>query len=45
MHDGLSLTRNEAILRHAGEAGSVIFNYRSLSTADKNALITFLNSL
>jgi len=45
MHDGLSLTRNEAILRHAGEAGSVIFNYRSLSTADKSALITFLNSL
>jgi CxxC motif-containing protein (DUF1111 family) len=45
MHDGESLTRNEAILRHAGEAGPVIFNYRNLSSADKNALITFLNSL
>ena len=45
MHDGLSLSRNEAILRHAGEAAPVIFNYRVLSVADKNALITFLNSL
>ena len=45
MHDGTSLTRNEAILRHAGEAGPVIFNYRNLAAADKDALITFLNSL
>ena len=45
MHDGGSLTRNEAILRHAGEAGTVIFNYRNLSATDKNALITFLNTL
>ena len=45
MHDGESLTRNEAILRHAGEATSVINNYRNLSTTQKNQLITFLNSL
>jgi CxxC motif-containing protein (DUF1111 family) len=45
MHDGESLTRNEAILRHAGEATSVINNYRNLSDANKNRLITFLNSL
>ena len=45
MHDGESLTRNEAILRHAGEASFVINNYRSLSTTQKNQLITFLNSL
>ena len=45
MHDGESLSRNEAILRHAGEAVLVIFNYRNLSAVDKNALITFLNSL
>jgi CxxC motif-containing protein (DUF1111 family) len=45
MHDGESLTRNEAILRHAGEATSVINNYRALSTAQKNQLVTFLNSL
>jgi CxxC motif-containing protein (DUF1111 family) len=45
MHDGASLTRNEAVLRHAGEATSVINSYRNLSTTQKNQLITFLNSL
>jgi CxxC motif-containing protein (DUF1111 family) len=45
MHDGESLTRNEAILRHAGEATPVINNYRNLSTTQKNQLVTFLNSL
>ncbi|HZS45280.1 MAG TPA: di-heme oxidoredictase family protein [Blastocatellia bacterium] len=45
MHDGESLTRNDAILRHAGEATQVINNYRSLSTTQKNQLIAFLNSL
>jgi len=45
MHDGESLTRNEAILRHAGQATSVINNYNALSTTNKNRLIAFLNSL
>jgi CxxC motif-containing protein (DUF1111 family) len=45
MHDLLSFTRNDAILRHAGEATAVINNYRSLSTAQKNQLLTFLDSL
>ncbi|HYW72848.1 MAG TPA: di-heme oxidoredictase family protein [Pyrinomonadaceae bacterium] len=45
MHDGLNYTRNEAILRHAGEANGVINNYRNLSTTQKNQLIDFLNSL
>jgi len=45
MHDGENYTRNEAILRHAGEATSVINSYRSLSTAQKNQLVAFLNSL
>jgi len=45
MHDGQSLTRNEAILRHAGEATGVINNYRALTTTQQNQLITFLNSL
>ena len=45
MHDGETLTRNEAILRHAGEATSVINNYRALGNNQKNQLITFLNSL
>lgn len=45
MHDGETLTRNEAILRHAGQATAVINNYILLSTTQKNQLITFLNSL
>jgi CxxC motif-containing protein (DUF1111 family) len=45
MHDGESLTRNDAILRHAGESTFVINNYRNLTTMQKNQLITFLNAL
>jgi CxxC motif-containing protein (DUF1111 family) len=45
MHDGFTLTRNEAILRHSGEAIGVINNYRALSDLQKNQLIVFLNSL
>jgi len=45
MHDGESLLRNDAILRHAGEATFVINNYRNLTNAQKNQLIAFLNSL
>ena len=45
MHDGESLTRNDAILRHAGQATGVINNYRNLSTTSKNRLVAFLNSL
>jgi CxxC motif-containing protein (DUF1111 family) len=45
MHDGESLTRSEAILRHAGEATAVINNYRALSVTQRNQIATFLNSL
>jgi len=45
MHDGDTVNRNEAILRHAGEAAGVINNYQLLSTTQKNQLIKFLNSL
>jgi CxxC motif-containing protein (DUF1111 family) len=45
MHDGENVTRNNAILRHTNEAEPVIQNYISLSTTQKNQLITFLNSL
>ncbi|HXZ81099.1 MAG TPA: di-heme oxidoredictase family protein [Terriglobales bacterium] len=45
MHDGGSLTRSDAILRHAGEASGVINNYRGLSPHQKNQLLTFLDSL
>src|SRR6185312_1203090 len=40
MHDLLSATRQDAILRHAGEASGVINNYRSLTLQQKNQLIT-----
>ncbi len=45
MHDGLSFTRDEAILRHAGQAKPVIDAYRALNAQDKAALLAFLNSL
>lgn len=45
MHDGLSLTFNEAILRHSGEALQVRLRYQALSADDKRKLITFLESL
>ena len=45
MHDLLSFTRNDAILRHGGEATGVVNSYRALSTAQKNQLMVFLNSL
>jgi CxxC motif-containing protein (DUF1111 family) len=45
MHDGATVTRTDAILRHAGEATFVINNFVNLTTTNKNRLITFLNSL
>jgi CxxC motif-containing protein (DUF1111 family) len=45
MHDGQSLSFNNAILRHGGEASMVINSYRRLSDTQRNQLITFLRSL
>jgi CxxC motif-containing protein (DUF1111 family) len=45
MHDGESLTFNEAILRHAGEATQVRNRYAALLPAQKRKLISFLESL
>jgi CxxC motif-containing protein (DUF1111 family) len=45
MHDGESVTRLDAILRHGGEASFVISNFRFLSVSQKAQLLTFLNSL
>ena len=45
MHDLLSMTRNDAIMRHGGEAEAVINRYRFLSISQKSQLIAFLNSL
>jgi CxxC motif-containing protein (DUF1111 family) len=45
MHDGLSFTRQEAILRHAGQAAEVTSRYKALSGGAQAALVAFLNSL
>jgi CxxC motif-containing protein (DUF1111 family) len=45
MHDGLSLTRTDAIRRHAGEATDVISQYQALSAAERKQLLAFLESL
>ena len=45
MHDGLSLSFNEAILRHGGEANFVINKYTHLGELERKQLITFLKSL
>jgi len=45
MHDGESLTFNEAIVRHAGEAAAVVGRYQLLSATQKRQVITFLESL
>jgi CxxC motif-containing protein (DUF1111 family) len=45
MHDGLTFTREEAILRHAGQAATVTTRYQALSSTDKSNLVAFLNSL
>jgi CxxC motif-containing protein (DUF1111 family) len=45
MHDLKSLTLENAIERHGGEAEHVRNRFRELSAEDKQALFTFLNSL
>jgi CxxC motif-containing protein (DUF1111 family) len=45
MHDGLSLTFTDAILRHAGEATGVTNSFRSLSGTQRNQIIVFLQSM
>jgi CxxC motif-containing protein (DUF1111 family) len=46
MHDGLTFTFNDAILRHAGVGGGFSRNfYQALSPADKANLVAFLRSL
>jgi CxxC motif-containing protein (DUF1111 family) len=45
MHDGLTFTREEAILRHAGQASAVTSRYKALSSTDQANLVAFLNSL
>jgi CxxC motif-containing protein (DUF1111 family) len=45
MHDGASVTLNDAIRRHRGEAVEVTGRYERLSDAEQEALLTFLRSL
>jgi CxxC motif-containing protein (DUF1111 family) len=45
MHDGLSLTFEDAILRHRGEAGEVTESFFFLSPYQRKQLLTFLGSL
>jgi len=45
MHDVLSFTFQEAIRRHGGQAAGVRSAYNALSTAEKNQLLAFLDSL
>jgi len=45
MHDLKSLTLDDAIQRHGGEAEQARDHFRELSTEEKQLLFTFLNSL
>jgi len=45
MHDGESVSRTDAILRHGGQAQTARNNFAALSTTSQNDVINFLNSL
>jgi CxxC motif-containing protein (DUF1111 family) len=45
MHDGLSLTFTDAILRHGGQATTARNNFTSLDSTSRANLIAFLRSL
>ena len=45
MHDGLTFTLQDAILRHGGQAAQSARSYSRLSNVQKNQLIAFLKSL
>jgi CxxC motif-containing protein (DUF1111 family) len=45
LHDGESLTLNDAILRHRGEASFATRNYRFLGSRARSQLFSFLSSL
>jgi CxxC motif-containing protein (DUF1111 family) len=45
MHDNGSTSIDAAILRHGGEAATVLANYQALSSTDSSNLLAFLNSL
>ena len=45
MHDGLSLTIDDAIRRHRGQAEGVRLKFEALPDMQKKQLLAFLNSL
>ncbi len=45
MHDGISVTLLDAILRHRGEAAHVTEKFERLKSSEKDALLEFLRSL
>ncbi len=45
MHDGLSLTKQEAIQRHGGQATEVTGQFNALTNAERARLLAFLDSL
>jgi CxxC motif-containing protein (DUF1111 family) len=45
MHDGRSITKQEAIQRHKGQATPAIANYNALTEDQQGQVLAFLNSL
>jgi CxxC motif-containing protein (DUF1111 family) len=45
MHDGLSLTKQDAIRRHSGQADIMRLRYSALTAEQKRVLMAFLDSL
>jgi CxxC motif-containing protein (DUF1111 family) len=45
MHDGLSFTKEEAIQRHTGQAEGVKRKFNSLTRAERDQILAFLESL
>jgi CxxC motif-containing protein (DUF1111 family) len=45
MHDGVSVDLGDAIRRHQGEAEEVTERFVKLKSAEKKALLAFLQSL
>jgi hypothetical protein len=45
MHDNSSTSISAAILKHGGEAATVVLNYQALDSTDSSNLLAFLNSL
>lgn len=45
MHDGVTVSLRDAILRHGGEADQATRGFRKLAAKDQNAMLEFLKSL